>query len=106
MLCFSITASCLLKNDCNWVKDADLEDNIGKKRDEKDESSYMYLHRQVGMQVSSCSETVNNPYTYTCDDLYMASPLEKKQRTGSVNTTQNMDCPVLCYGSCWTMSSY
>lgn len=79
MLCFSIIASCLLKIDCNWVKDADLEDNIGKKRDEKDESSYMYLHRQVGMQVSSCSETVNNPYTYTCDDLYMASPLEKSR---------------------------
>lgn len=72
----------------------------------KDESSYMYLHRQLGMQVSSFLETGNNPYTYTCDELYMASPLEKKQRTGSVNITQNMDCPVLFYGSCWTMSSY
>lgn len=65
------------------------------KKEMKDESSYMYWHRQLGMQVSSCSETVNNPYTYTCVDLYMASPLEKKQRTGSVNITQNMDCPVL-----------
>lgn len=64
------------------------------KKEMKDESSYMYWHRQLGMQVSSCSETVNNPYTYTCVDLYMASPLEKKQRTGSVNITQNMDCPV------------
>lgn len=63
------------------------------KKKMKDESSYMYLHRQFGMQVSSCSETVNNPYTYTCVDLYMASPLEKKQRTGSVNITQNIDCP-------------
>lgn len=47
-----------------------------------------------------------NPYTYTCDELYMASPLEKKQRTGSVNITENMDCPVLVYGSCWTLSRY
>lgn len=45
----------------------------------KDESSYMYLHRQLGMQVSSCSETGNNPHTYTCVDLYMASPLEKSR---------------------------
>lgn len=68
---------------------------LAKKKRWKMKVSYMYLHRQLGMQVSSCSETVNNPYTYTCVDLYMASPLEKKQRTGSVNITQNMDCPVL-----------
>lgn len=36
----------------------------------------------------------------------MASPLKKKQRTSSVIITQNMDCPVLFYGSCWTISSY
>lgn len=61
----------------------------------KDESSY--LHRQLGMQVSSFGRTGNNPYTYNCDELYMASPLEKKQRTGSVNcyTEYGLPCVVL-----------
>lgn len=44
-------------------------------------------------------EAGNNLYTYTCDELYMASPLEKKQRTGSVNIRGNADCPGLFYGS-------
>lgn len=45
-------------------------------------------------------EAGNNLYTYTCDELYMASPLEKKkQRTGSVNIRGNTDCPGLFYGS-------
>lgn len=70
----------------------------------KDESSYMYLHRQLGMQVSSCSETVNNPYTYTCVDLYMASPL-KKSRELEVLISHRIWTAV-CFGSCWTMSCY
>ncbi len=70
----------------------------------KDESSY--LHRQLGMQVSSFGKTGNNPYTYNCDELYMASPLEKSRELAVLIITQNMDCPVLFYGSCWTMSSY
>lgn len=49
----------------------------------KDESSY--VHKQLSMHVSSFGITGNNPYTYNCDELYMASPLEKKHRTGSVN---------------------
>lgn len=65
----------------------------------------MYLHRQLGMQVSSCSETVNNPYTYTCVDLYMASPLEKKSRELEVLISHRI-WTALCYGSCWTMSCY
>lgn len=77
-----LTASCLSRTDCGRVKNAHLEDNNCnkiKKEEMKDESSYMYLHRQLGMQVSSCSETGNNPHTYTCVDLYMASPLEKSR---------------------------
>lgn len=70
----------------------------------KDESSY--LHRQLGMQVSSFGKTGNNPYTYNCDELYMASPLEKSRELAVLIITQNMDCPVLFYGSCWTTSSY
>lgn len=42
----------------------------------KDESSY--VHKQLSMHVSSFGITGNNPYTYNCDELYMASPLEKK----------------------------
>lgn len=51
-------------------------------------------------------KTGNNPYTYNCDELYMASPLEKSRELAVLIVTQNMDCPVLFYGSCWTMSSY
>ena len=69
-----------------------------------DESSY--LHRQLGMHVSSFGKTGNNPYTYNCDGLYMASPLEKSRELAVLIITQNMACPVLCYGSCWTTSSY
>lgn len=43
----------------------------------KDESSY--VHKQLSMHVSSFGITGNNPYTYNCDELYMASPLEKKK---------------------------
>lgn len=44
-------------------------------------------------------KTGNNPYTYNCDELYMASPLEKKQRTGSVNyhTEYGLPCVVLWF---------
>lgn len=61
----------------------------------KNESSY--LHRQLCMQVSSFGKSGNNPHTYNCDELYMASPLEKKQRTGSVNyhTEYGLPCVVL-----------
>lgn len=51
-------------------------------------------------------KTGNNPYTYNCDELYMASPLEKSRELAVLIITQNMDCPVLFYGSCWTTSSY
>lgn len=70
----------------------------------KDERGY--LHRQLGMQVSSLGKTGNNPYTYNCDGLYMASPLEKSRELAVLIITQNMACPVLCCGSCWTTSSY
>lgn len=49
----------------------DLKKNVGQKME--DESSF--LHRQLGMHVSSFGKTGNNPYTYNCDELYMASPL-------------------------------
>lgn len=70
----------------------------------KDESSY--LHRQLGMQVSSFGKTGNNPHTYNCDELYMASPLEKSRELAVLIITQNIDCLVLFYGSCWTTCSY
>lgn len=70
----------------------------------EDESGY--LHRQLGMQVSSFGKTGNNPYTYNCDELYMASPLEKSRELVVLIITQNTDCPVLFYGSCWTASGY
>lgn len=66
------------------------------------------MHRQVGMQVSSFvikkkklkkerkkPPTVNSPYTYNCDELYMASPLEKESRELEVLIiTQNIGYPV------------
>lgn len=64
------------------VHNADLQENVGQKME--DESGH--LHKDKGMQKSLVSEkTGNSPYTYNCDELYMVSPLEKKQRTGSVN---------------------
>lgn len=68
---------------------------IVAKKEMKDESSYMYLHRQLSMQVSSCSETVNDPYTYTCVDLYMASPLKKSRELEVLISHKIVDCPVL-----------
>ena len=77
---------------------------LGQKME--DESGY--LHRQLACKVSSFGETGNNPYTYNCDALYMASPLEKNRELASVNFhTEYMDIfPVVFYGSCWTSSSY
>lgn len=42
-------------------------------------------------------EAGNNLYTYTCDELYMASPLEKQTKKEAenwgVNIRENTDCP-------------
>lgn len=41
-------------------------------------------------------KTGNNPHTYNCVELYMASPLEKSRELAVLIITQDMDCPVLC----------
>lgn len=50
-------------------------------------------------------EAGNNLYTYTCDELYMASPLKKKkkERPGTL-VSGYTDCPGPIYGL--TMDRY
>jgi len=80
-----------------------LREMLAKKM--KDESSY--LHRQLACKSVALGKTGNNPYTYNWDELYMASPLEKKSRELAVLIIQqNMACPGLSYDSCWEMSSF
>lgn len=55
----------------------------------KDESSY--VHKQLSMHVSSFGITGNNPYTYNCDELYMASPLEKSTELVVLIIKQNKE---------------
>lgn len=70
-----VTTFMFIKFNWRWVSNVNLKKNVGQKME--DESSF--LHKQLGMHVSSSAKTGNNPYTYNCGELYMASPLEKSR---------------------------
>lgn len=72
----------------------------------KDEGGQQLFAQAGGHASQQLGKTGNNPYTYNCDELYMASPLEKSRELAVLIIIQNTDCPVWFYGSCWTTCSY